>query len=154
MTVASIPRASEMGTQRMNETIWRRTEENLARCAVGGKEVIDRRLQELDVEKDLESVLARNAAFVMLGGAVLGFIGGRRWLVVSAAAAGMLLRYVRTRQSFPPSEMLRRMGYRTRKEIEFERFGLKAMRGDFENVAKAGEDYCQGVHSVIEAEKK
>jgi hypothetical protein len=50
--------------------------------------------------------------------------------VLSGAVLGFLLQHA-TQGWCPPVSVLRRRGVRTRREIEAERYALKALRGDF-----------------------
>ena len=94
------------------------------------RELIDRRLKELDREWDMERTLEANASSVALVGTVLGVLGSRKWLVVPMVVAGFLLNHA-VRGWCPPVPAFRRLGVRTCREIERERYALKAIRGDF-----------------------
>jgi len=120
-----------------NEWIQHRTEEAITYYA-RHPELIDRRLEELDEEWDMERTLQTNAASLMLAGTVLGMLGSKRWLILPAAVSGFLLQHA-IQGWCPPVPLLRRMGVRTQREIEAERYALKAMRGDFQNIP-AGEE--------------
>ncbi len=93
-------------------------------------ETIDARLRALDQEWDLERALQAGVAALVLGGALLVRLRGTRWSGLSAAAGGCLLRHA-LQGWCPPLSLLRRAGFRSRREIEHERTALKAMRGDF-----------------------
>jgi hypothetical protein len=95
---------------------------------------IDRRLRELDEEWDIERVLETNAACAALAGTFLAATVHRRWLILPALVGGFLLQHA-VQGWCPPVPILRRMGYRTAREIETERIALKALRGDFGNIA-------------------
>jgi len=94
------------------------------------KEVISRRIHELDREWDIERRLETNAALVSLAGVVLGATSSRKWLVLPALVSGFLLQHA-VQGWCPPVPVLRRMGVRTRMEIDQERYALKLLRGDF-----------------------
>ena len=114
----------------VNERIRRQTEENIAMFGNAGPEVLDRRLAELDSEWDIERILEANAGSVILLGFLLAATANRKWLVVSAAAAGFLLQHA-VQGWCPPIGVFRRLGFRTAAEIAAERYALKALRGDF-----------------------
>lgn len=100
-------------------------------------ETINARLEELEREWDIERVLETNAATLALTGVVLGAVVDRRWLALSAGVLGFL--FVHGTQGWcPPLSALRRMGLRTRDEINRERFALKQLRGDFDVLETAG----------------
>lgn len=93
--------------------------------------LIDRRLRELDAEWDIERALEANAATLALVGATLAFLRDRRWGLVPVVVGGFLLQHA-VQGWCPPLPVLRRLGFRTRSEIDRERYALKALRGDFD----------------------
>lgn len=96
-------------------------------------EEIDLRLRELDAEWDIDRALQAKASLLAFTGAFLGARQGRRWLVLPLLATGFMLQNA-IQGSSPPARVLRRMGLRTRHEIEQERYALKALRGDFDRL--------------------
>jgi hypothetical protein len=100
-------------------------------------EEIGRRLDELDHEWDIERLLEANAGLFSLLGLTFGVVRSR-WYILSAAAAAFLIQHA-VQGWCPPASLLRRMGIRTAREINHERYALKALRGDFDDV-KAGEN--------------
>ena len=97
---------------------------------------IDARIGELDAEWDTERVLELNAASLTLGGIVLGVIVSKKYLLFSAAVMMFLCQHA-VEGWCPPLAVLRRLGVRTQTEIEYERYALKMLRGDFPGVANA-----------------
>ena len=97
---------------------------------------IERRLRELDEEWDIERVLEANAASLAFAGTVLAATVHKRWLMLPVLVTGFLFQHA-TQGWCPPVPILRRMGYRTAREIETERIALKALRGDFGKIAPA-----------------
>jgi hypothetical protein len=129
-TVERVPRHTR---GQFNEEIRRRTDQNVARYATAGPAAIDRRLAELDREWDIERTLEANAATVALVGLGLGAFVDRRLFVLPALVAGFLLQHA-LQGWCPPITFFRRRGFRTAYEIDHERYALKALRGDFEDV--------------------
>lgn len=121
----------------INASIRRKTENNIAYYASGGSDAITRRLAELDQEWDIERMLETNAATATLIGMTLGITVSKKWFVLPAVVAGFLLQHA-VQGWCPPLPVLRRMGFRTASEIDYERYALKALRGDFRNVSEAG----------------
>jgi uncharacterized protein (TIGR01244 family) len=96
-------------------------------------DAIDRRLDELEREWDMERALQANVTTLALGGVLLGAIVDRRWLVLPAAMTAFLLQYT-IQGRCPLVSIFRRMGVRTAAEIDRERYALKVLRGDFASV--------------------
>jgi hypothetical protein len=95
-----------------------------------GPNAIDARLRELQDESDVERLLEANASSLILVGLAASLITRkRRWLLLSGGVAGFLLQHA-VQGWCPPLALFRRMGVRTRHEIETERLALRAARGD------------------------
>lgn len=91
---------------------------------------IGRRLRELDREWDIERTLFAITSINMLMGLTVSS-KDRRWLAWPFAVAGFQLQHA-IHGWCPPVSVLRRLGVRTRQEIDAERVALKAVRGDFD----------------------
>lgn len=116
----------------LNAQIRREMEMRVVHCAARLDE-IDQRLHELDREWDVERTLEANAATLSLVGLILGARSGKRWHLLPLVVASFLLQHA-VQGWCPPLPILRRLGFRTRAEIDHERYALKALRGDFEGV--------------------
>ncbi len=101
------------------------------------RRVLDIRLQELDREWDIERVLEANAAIFSLLGLTLARFFSRRWFLLSAAVGTFLLQHA-VQSWCPPVRLFRRLGVRTQREIDEERYALKVLRGDFKYAAGDG----------------
>lgn len=130
MLSESTQRVPEHTASYVNERIKRQTEENVERFASSGRKAMDARLEELDREWDIERTIEANASALALIGVILGARLNRKWLMLPAVVAGFLLQH--SLQGWcPPVPVLRRLGFRTRNEIDQEKYALKALRGDF-----------------------
>ena len=112
----------------VNQSIDEETRESL-RVHANCPEMIDRRLRELDHGWDIERLLETNASAL----ALLGLIKSRWsawWLLLSLTVMGFLLQHA-IQGWCPPVWLFRRLGVRTRREIDEERTALKILRGDF-----------------------
>ncbi len=123
-------RVRRHGPEQANERIQREMRERIAWYADRPQDEVERRLEELDREWDLERSLQMNAAVLSLAGLVLGTRVDRRWLVLPGVVAGFLLQHALSGWC-PPVSVLRRMKCRTREEIDAEKFALRVQRGDF-----------------------
>jgi hypothetical protein len=144
-------RVTRNTAERINEQIRRETEARVAHTAAAGPAAIEQRLAELDREWDIERMLEANAASASLIGLGLGTFLNRRWFLLPAVVAGFLLQHA-VQGWCPPVPLLRRVGVRTQTEIDYERYALKVLRGDFQQlpVADSRTDHAQ-VTRVLEA---
>jgi len=133
---------------RTNQAIDRQTLANINRYGYAGPETTAQRLQELDKEWDVERVLEVNAATLALSGLMLGLAKDKRWLLLPGLVTAFLLQHG-LQGWCPPLPILRKLGLRTRKEIDEERYALKALRGDFNRVL--GITTPEGVLHVVRA---
>ena len=103
-------------------------------CAAGQPEVVlTRRISELDAEWDMERWLETNASALALSGTVLGLLVNKKFFAVPCIVLPFLLLHA-LQGWCPPVPILRRKGVRTRREIDAEKYALKALRGDFAQV--------------------
>jgi hypothetical protein len=65
---------------------------------------------------------------------MLGALVDRRFLALPAAVFGFFFQHA-TQGWCPPLPVFRRMGVRTRREINKEKYALKALRGDFDGTS-------------------
>ena len=146
-------RVAEQTDEAINARICRQTEQSVVYFAKQGRVEIDRRLEELDREWDIERTLEANAASIALIGLSLGAFVSRRFFVFPAIVAGFLLQHA-VQGWCPPIPVFRRLGFRTASEIDTERYALKAVRGDFERLPDheaMGED---GAARLLEAMRR
>ena len=109
----------------VNEQIDRDTDSNIRRYSNSNKAGIRRRMRALDEEWDVERVLEVNASTLALTGLVLGLTVNRKWLWLTGGVLGFLLQHG-IQGWCPPLPVLRRLGIRTRGEIDREKYALKA----------------------------
>jgi len=95
-------------------------------------ELLNRRIQELEWEVPLETFVYRGgAALIVVSLLMLLFRrGSRSWLIPAIAVTALQLQYSQQGQNVL-TDILRKRGYRSRREIEAEKSSLKALRGDF-----------------------
>lgn len=98
------------------------------------KDVITRRIFELEREWDVERVLEANASGIALGSLVYGLTVNKKCLAITGTVLSFLLLHA-VQGWCPPVPLLRRFGVRTRREIDRELFALKVLRGDFQTIS-------------------
>jgi hypothetical protein len=117
------------------KTIDRTMQEKLHYYAAQPREVISRRIAELDREWDVERWLEASASSIALFGLMMGVARSRKFMLLSAGVLGFLLTHA-IQGWCPPLPALRALGIRTRAELDREKFALKVLRGDFQDVAE------------------
>lgn len=105
---------------------------------------ITSQLQKLDREWDIERAIQLNASTVFLIGLGLGAFFNRRFFALPVIAAGFLMQHSLFGWC-PPVPILRRLGFRTPREIENERFILKQRRGDIRHVGESSEELLRAL---------
>jgi hypothetical protein len=132
--IAETSNRVEKHTSQASQTrIDRKTRRNVRTRSKNGRASIRRRLRELDREWDIERMIEANASTLALSGTLLGVLVHRWFLALPIAVTGFLLQHA-IQGWCPPVPVLRRLGYRTAREIHEERFALKTLRGDFRRV--------------------
>jgi hypothetical protein len=140
-----------MSAAPVDEQIRWKTERNVACYAALGPKAIERRMRELDREWALEKVLLTGASSLTLLGLTLGLTRNRRWLLVPAMTGVFLLQDV-VQDSSPVSGLLRRLGLRKLREIEEERYALKVLRGDFQDLPRPeAKEHRSAVEAALNA---
>lgn len=123
---ASADRVRRATAFHLNEKIDRKTDISIHKYANTNQQTIERRIQELDEEWDIERVLEVNASTLALTGLALGLIVDKKWLLVPIAVMSFLFQHG-VQGWCPPLPVLRRLGVRTRSEIDREKYELKAL---------------------------
>ena len=117
-----------------NQRIDAQTQQCLEQGAAGDRDTLGRHIDALDREWDVERYLQMNAGLVSLSGILLGALVSRRFLLLPAAVFGFFFQHA-TQGWCPPLPVFRTIGVRTRREINREKYAMKAFRGDFDHVS-------------------
>ncbi|MCE9666613.1 hypothetical protein LY474_02205 [Myxococcus stipitatus] len=108
-------------------------------------------LQKLEREWDLNRAVMVGTSALGALGLLLGSRDGGRWRVLTAAACGLLVQHALF--GFGPlSGPLRALGIRTRREIDLEKFAIKALRGDFERIPNDGGPMARANAALVAAQ--
>lgn len=128
MIAKNATRVSQHTAPEVNERIESRARRRIARYASAPPEELSERLDELDREWDIERALETQASSLMLAGVALAALKDRRWLALPAVVSAFLLQHA-VQGWCPPVPALRRLGFRTAREIEDERKALLDLIG-------------------------
>jgi hypothetical protein len=111
---------------------------------------ITKRIKELDLEWDIERYLEANAAIFTFIGAALGLKKNQNWFVLPLIVSIFLLQHA-VQGWCPPLSIFRRLGIRTRREIEVEKYAMKALRGDFDEISTQYSDINRAKEVISES---
>jgi hypothetical protein len=133
-------RVRRVGSKEANRRVDEEIEGSVRAFAHKDAAAMGSRIRELEREWDIERAIEANASSLALVGLALGAFVNRRWLLLPAAVAGFLLQHA-LQGWCPPVPVLRRLGFRTRQEIDREKSALKALRGDYRELIGASAQY-------------
>lgn len=153
MIPTTVERVPQHTSKYVNQETLHHTKERVVRCAAEGPEAIEKRLAELDCEWDIERTLEANAASVSLVGLAMGAAIGRKWYLLPAAVAAFLLQHA-VQGWCPPLPVFRRLGFRTQSEIDYERYALKAIRGDFRRLSSSNSNKGAKVKRAVDTMRR
>jgi hypothetical protein len=128
-------RVRKNNSREINQDIDSNLRENIEYYKGKDKAEITQRIEELDSEWDIERVLETNMSAVALSGIALSVFQNRKWIILPAIVLGFFTQHA-IQGWCPPLPLFRKLGYRTRKEIDKERYALKLLRGDFDVVSE------------------
>lgn len=126
MFAPTATRVNQNTSDRNNVRIRLRTQDSIDYFAQH-KNQIEARLKRLDEEWDVERALATGSSTLTLLGVALAYFIHPYWLLLSLGVQGFYL--VHALQGWcPPLPVFRSLGFRTEKEIQFERNALKLIQ--------------------------
>ena len=143
-------RVRESGSDEVNARLDREMRERVDSYAAKGGAEIWRRIEELEREWDVDRALMSVAGTNVLLGLTLSQTVSRKWLLFPAVVSSFLI-YHAVQGWCPPVAVLRRLNFRTRNEIEREKYALKALRGDFEQAGRISSDEGTGAERALQA---
>ncbi len=146
MLPASSERVANHTSKAVGRRLQREFEDRLAYFASHRDEIASR-LSELDREWDIERAIEANASTLAFAGVALGAMVDKRWLLLPALVTGFLFQHA-MQGWCPPVPVLRQLGFRTAREIERERYALKALRGDFDGVRQTANPIVAALRAV------
>src|SRR5215207_7523287 len=117
----------------INQRIKEEARSRVLAAANSSKEGLSRRIEDLEREWDIERFLEMNASALALTGVILGLLWNRKFFLIPCLVLPFLFQHA-IQGWCPPIPILRRRGIRTRREIDLEKYAIKALRGDFAGV--------------------
>ncbi|MCB5185017.1 DUF2892 domain-containing protein [Methylobacillus gramineus] len=116
-------RVRRFTSSKINQEIDQQTILNIEKYSGLDQDAIRARIYELDKEWDIERVLEVNASTLSLAGLALGTFVNKKWFALSGGVMIFLLQHG-VQGWCPPLPILRRLGIRTRGEIDYEKYSL------------------------------
>jgi hypothetical protein len=135
---------------KINQAIDEKIEERVKFYSTQTRDCITRRIAELDAEWDIERWLQMNASTIAFSGVVLSQVHSRKFLLLTATVLPFLFMHA-VQGWCPPIPLMRRLGIRTREEIDREKYALKALRGDFDTLPIPGASEAEKMPRAVEA---
>jgi hypothetical protein len=108
---------------------------------------IAQRIKELDKEWDIERVLEINMATLSLIGIALAVFVNIYWLILPSVVLLFFVQHA-LQGWCPPIPIFRYYKVRTRPEIDREKYALKAIRGDFNNLSPVNINVTEAFRAV------
>ncbi|MEX2591699.1 MAG: hypothetical protein WD426_02915 [Anditalea sp.] len=127
-------RVRQNSTNEANREIDRDSLQRIRKHQNSSTGEITQRLKELQKEWDIEKTLIVNASSLTLTGLLLGTFVNKRWYIFPGVVASFLLQHG-LQGWCPPLPLFRKLGIRSRQEIDEERYALKVLKGDFDDLS-------------------
>lgn len=135
-------------SSKINNHIDVKIKESIERYASLDANAITLRIKQLDKEWDIERTLEVNMSTLALTGVAFGAFNHRRWLILPGVVLGFFAQHA-LQGWCPPLPLFRRLGYRTKAEIDREKYALKILRGDFDEVAQSDKKSPQAIYTAV-----
>ena len=127
---ANHDRVQEATPTSINKKIENETWDRVAQYKDKSVDEITSRIKELEKEWDIERYLGVNMSTLALIGIALSYFVHINWLIFPAVVLAFFFQHA-VQGWCPPLPILRLLKIRTSKEIEQEKYALKIIRGDF-----------------------
>lgn len=137
-------------------TVNRRIDAHVESCVrymaeQGDRSEMSRYLDKLEREWDVHRTLVVGVPAAALAGLLLSRRSSSGWRVFGGISLALLLQHGLT--GFGPlSALVRMLGVRSRREIDLEKFAIKALRGDFERIPNDGGPLARANAALVAAQ--
>ena len=142
-------RVKEATPSSINKKIERETWLRVASYESKSVEEVSARIEELNSEWDIERYLGVNmSSLAMTGLATAALSKNKNWNILPAVVLAFFFQHS-VQGWCPPLPILRLLRIRTSKEIEQEKYALKIIRGDFNDVNEVSEQEIERLKQAI-----
>ena len=133
----------------INQQIESETWQRVASYENKSEADISARIEELNSEWDIERYLGVNmSSLAMIGLATAALSKNKNWNILPAVVLGFFFQHS-VQGWCPPLPILRMLKIRTGKEIEQEKYALKIIRGDFDDVTKVSQHEIEKLKQAV-----
>jgi hypothetical protein len=134
----TIDRVQAHTAERVNQRLADEARRRVLEASKEPPKVLAERIRQIDETWDIERLLEMNASALAFTGIMMGLFVDKKWFALPCMVLPFL--FLHAVQGWcPPIPALRRMGVRTRKELDAEKYALKALRGDFAELDAHGQ---------------
>lgn len=133
----------------INEKIDRDTWLRISNYLNKSEAELSSRIQELEKEWDIERYLGVNMSTVALSGLAAAALSQNKYLNILPAVVLAFFFQHSVQGWCPPLPLLRFFKIRTSKEIDQEKYALKIIRGDFNDVTKVSKQEIEKLYKAI-----
>ena len=112
------------------------------------EEEISARIEQLNKEWDIERLGVNMSSLAMTGLAAAALSNNKRWNILPAIVLAFFFQHS-VQGWCPPLPILRRFGTRTSKEIEQEKYAMKLLRGDFNEVTEPQQEIGELKQAIV-----
>ncbi|KTD08534.1 hypothetical protein [Legionella jamestowniensis] len=116
-----------------NQAIDNKIISTLQSFSTASSDKISQRIDKIEKEYNVERVLELNASILAFIGVLLGAFVNAYWLILPGLVLPFLALHA-VQGWCPPLPILRALKVRTQREIDSEKYSLKILRGDFDNL--------------------
>lgn len=153
MVPAELDRVRDHTAAQVNAKIDHQIEASIRHFASQPDQSISARIEQLELEWDIERILEANASTLAFIGTLLGAFVNPWFLLIPGIVTAFLFQHA-TQGWCPPLPIFRRMGKRTRNEIDAEKFAMKALRGDFDGLNRTSDVFTEKVIEAVAAHNR
>lgn len=142
-------RVKEATPSSINQKIENDTWQRISSYIGKSEAEISARIKELNKEWDIERYLGVNMSTLAMSGLILNAATkNKNWLILPGVVLTFFMQHA-VQGWCPPLPLLRKLNIRTSKEIEQEKYALKLIRGDFNEVTTATHQETENVKKAI-----
>jgi hypothetical protein len=131
-------RVRSSSSSEKNRKIDRETIENIREYENKSPQEVEKRIEELEKEWDIERLLETNMSILALIGIALNVFVHEYWIILPIIVLSFFLQHA-LQGWCPPLPIFRSMGKKTRAELDREKYALKVLKGDFDEVPRPGD---------------